>query len=1134
MNASTPQTVAYFPLGLPLSAAAWERLARPVDPTGGDGASPVAQVRLLAAALIRRRPRPAVSAAELNILRLLYAAGRHVTARYLEQRSCTVTLAGATLDGRFRSLPKLRPALESLVALFPPAAVWTGTRAPVFLRDPTACRQGATELFLLAVHNGNPAAASYAELFDDSELERQSGYRKTLVALDRELAPEPASGLLGGSLLALLRAPVEASPHSLDGQLAYVRDHWGGLLPAELLQGILVAFAVLEEERTMRGFGGGPLPALHFGGGAYAEPEAFTPDADWMSNVVLIAKSVYVWLDQLSRRYGRSITRLDQIPDAELDQLARWGFSALWLIGLWERSPASQRIKQIMGNPEAVSSAYSLYDYVPAADLGGEAALAELQERCRRRGIRLGCDVVPNHTGLDSRWVREHPDWYVQVDAPPYPAYRYGAPDLSSTGEVGLFIEDGYWNHSDAAVVFKHVDRRDGRVRYLYHGNDGTHMPWNDTAQLNFLLPQVREAMIGTILHVARQFKVIRFDAAMTLAKKHFRRLWFPPPGGGAGVPSRAEHWMSDEDFERAFPVEFWREVVDRVRAEAPDTLLLAEAFWLMEGYFVRTLGMHRVYNSAFMNMLKMEENAKYRSVIKNVIEFNPEILKRFVNFMNNPDEATAVEQFGKSDKYFGVAVLLATMPGLPMFGHGQIEGFREKYGMEYRRAYWDETADEGFVGHHEAQIFPLLRRRYLFSGSADFELFDFESGGHVNEDVFAYSNRSGAERALVVYHNRHAETGGWLRRTAAKAVRGSDGELHPATTDLACALGLQPAPGRFCRFFDHRSGLSYLRRSSDLATDGLYLQLGPFDYHVFLDIREFDDPSGEWAQLHAQLEGRPAADLDREVLRLRLAPLLAAFRRTVAPPLLRELAALPTLAAAKRASSKGLLRLRERLQPLLAALKPHGVLAAKTPQEVGAALLKDAAVLETLAALKSRRRAEQGALVLLHAFLADTAASRRHEQLATVFLPARLLTHLAGPEQAAGWLRELLLGESLEQALEAAEAGADAHLTEQVLQRPVLWPDLATPPVWECLFRAETATFLGVHWHEGVRWFNAERFAELLEWLFFAAAFDSATATPRRQDLLAELAAGYERLTATLAAAKTAGYRVDNFLEIV
>jgi len=63
----------------------------------------------------------------------------------------------------------------------------------------------------------------------------------------------------------------------------------------------------------------------------------------------------------------------------------------------------------------------------------------------------------------------------------------------------------------------------------------------------------------------------------------------------------------------------------------------LAEAFWLMEGYFVRTLGMHRVYNSAFMNMLHTEDNANYRMTIKNVLEFSPEVLKRFVNFMNNP-----------------------------------------------------------------------------------------------------------------------------------------------------------------------------------------------------------------------------------------------------------------------------------------------------------------------------------------------------------------------------------------------------------------------------------------------------------------------------------------------------------------
>jgi hypothetical protein len=198
----------------------------------------------------------------------------------------------------------------------------------------------------------------------------------------------------------------------------------------------------------------------------------------------------------------------------------------------------------------------------------------------------------------------------------------------------------------------------------------------------------------------------------MTLAKKHFQRLWFPNPGSSGAIPSRAEYGMTTAQFNEIMPQEFWREVVDRVAAEVPGTLLLAEAFWLMEGYFVRTLGMHRVYNSAFMNMMRDEENAKYRSVIKNTLEFDPDIMKRYVNFMSNPDERTAVDQFGTGDKCFGVTAVMSTLPGLPMFGHGQIEGYTEKYGMEYRWPRYQENADPWLMERHERQIAPLLKKR--------------------------------------------------------------------------------------------------------------------------------------------------------------------------------------------------------------------------------------------------------------------------------------------------------------------------------------------------------------------------------------------------------------------------------------
>ena len=55
--------------------------------------------------------------------------------------------------------------------------------------------------------------------------------------------------------------------------------------------------------------------------------ERFSIDRDWMPRLVLLAKSTYVWLDQLSKQYGRAIGRLDEIPDEELDRLARLGAS---------------------------------------------------------------------------------------------------------------------------------------------------------------------------------------------------------------------------------------------------------------------------------------------------------------------------------------------------------------------------------------------------------------------------------------------------------------------------------------------------------------------------------------------------------------------------------------------------------------------------------------------------------------------------------------------------------------------------------------------------------------------------------------------------------------------------------------
>jgi len=776
---------------------------------------------------------------------------------------------------------------------FPTVAVYRGrqTATDWLARSTTGISHrevALEEMILLWLANINPAFRPGQELFDDGELSRSTDYKGITSGLREFFDTRPRFGPDQQNLIDLLRAPALASPHSLQGQLAFLRSHWAGLL-GDLVAKMLIALGVLKEDEVALWMRLHP-PQRHFGGQAadsgfaavpsfsHAEHEyeRFSPDQDWMPRAVVMAKSVYVWLHQLSQAYQRAVERLDQVPDEELNLLARRGFNGLWLIGLWERSPASQRIKQMCGNPEAAASAYSLYDYTIAQDLGGEAACRNLRDRAWGRGIRLASDMVPNHMGIDSRWVMEHPDWFITLPYSPFPAYTFNGANVAADDRVEIKIEDHYFDRSDAAVVFLRQDRWTGDTRYIYHGNDGTSFPWNDTAQLNYLKSEVREAVIQTILHVARMFPIIRFDAAMTLAKRHYQRLWFPEPGSGGAIPSRAEHGITKAMFDAAMPAEFWREVVDRVAVEAPNTLLLAEAFWLMEGYFVRTLGMHRVYNSAFMNMLRDEENANYRRVIKNTLSFDPEVLKRYVNFMNNPDERTAVDQFGKGDKYFGICTLMATLPGLPMFGHGQIEGYTERYGMEYRRAYHDEQPDTWLVARHERQISPLLHRRHLFADVRDFLLYDFfTDDGQVNEDVFAYSNRHRGERALVVFHNRYAGTRGWIRVSCGFVEKTPNGGKHQRQSTLAESFRFSADSAGFAAYRDALTGLEYLHRAGDLAQRGLQLELGAYQTYVFLDWRDlYEDATHPWGELCNTLAGHGVASLDDALISLKLKPL--------------------------------------------------------------------------------------------------------------------------------------------------------------------------------------------------------------------------------------------------------------------
>jgi len=841
---------------------------------------------------VRKYPQLRTTAAELYAMGLMHEIFHHVIDIYLEEHGETILQkAFERLHAKWEK-EEVEQTLIHFADHFPPRQIYLGETGPEqYIRDPETGKANKEsvlqELILLWITNKNPAISPYRELIDDTGLSEMTPYQEFIREIYLYMEQLPGPGGTSINLIDFLRMPAREFPGSILDQLAYIAAQWPdylGKFSSLLLRGIDY---LREEQRPTFPPGPGPTRELSFTG-LEQEYEAFSKDTEWMPRVVLMAKSTLVWLDQLTRTYGRTIQQLDQIPDEELDKLANRGFNALWLIGLWERSTASKTIKRTCGNPEAEASAYSLKRYDIAEELGGWRALESLRARCEHRGIRLASDMVPNHTGIDSDWVYEHPEWFLQLPEPPYPAYTYNSQDLSGRSDISLNIEDHYYDRTDAALTFKRYDHRTGDTRYIYHGNDGTSTPWNDTAQLDFLNPDTREILIQTILHVARNFRIIRFDAAMTLARKHIHRLWYPAPGSGGDISGRSLYGISQDEFNSKMPMEFWREVVDRVAAEAPGTLLLAEAFWMMEGFFVRTLGMHRVYNSAFMNMLKNEENEKYKTTIKNTISFEPEILKRFVNFMSNPDEETAIDQFGDGDKYFGICTMMVTMPGLPMFGHGQIEGYHEKYGMEYRRAYWDESPNGNLIDEHYRRIFPLMKKRYLFADSENFRIYDlFRENDEIDHNVFVYSNRNRDERVLVAYNNAYHSVTGWIRISAPFAQKDREDRKTVSQSALAEDLGLNGDHGNFTIFREQRSGLWYIRQNSSLFERGMFLQMHGYESQVYLDFYQVRDEDGLYGRLFENLNGSGVPDIELYKKELLLQPVHKAFGRFLQGPLI-------------------------------------------------------------------------------------------------------------------------------------------------------------------------------------------------------------------------------------------------------
>jgi len=342
-----------------------------------------------------------------------------------------------------------------------------------------------------------------------------------------------------------------------------------------------------------------------------------------------------VYLNRLSRQYERAIS-LAEVPDSEIQKLVDQGVGIVWLMGVWERSPAAIEIGRHDSNQHAefrqalpdvqdgdvIGSAYSIRDYSVSQSLGGNDGLKSFRERLREKGISLILDFVPNHTAPDHSWSQSNPEYYISGSAEELAA------DPLSYLEI------------------------DGKV--FAKGRDPEYPAWSDVIQLNAFASAYRQQAIETLRSITALCDGVRCDMAMLMMTDIFERTW----GERAGAKPETE---------------FWEEIIPAVHDTKPDFIFLAETYWDTELDLVLQ-GFDYCYDKILYDIL-LENGAE--AIMEHLQETSP-YRDHLANFIENHDEQPAAAVLAPDQEKAAVAIV-ATLPGLWLFHDGQAEGFKTK-----------------------------------------------------------------------------------------------------------------------------------------------------------------------------------------------------------------------------------------------------------------------------------------------------------------------------------------------------------------------------------------------------------------------------------------------------------------------
>jgi glycosidase len=479
------------------------------------------------------------------------------------------------------------------------------------------------------------------------------------------------------------------------------------------------------------------------------------------------------WLHELSEECGR-IIKLGNVPEEKWDELRDLGFDYIWLMGVWKRSAAGMDIfrkepefipfqlylKSVFPGwqmNDMIGSPYSVAEYIPDALIGCWDDIDRARKEINKRGMKLILDFVPNHTAPDHPWIYSYPEYYI------------------------LGNQEDY---SKNPLMYSPI-RIDGDIRYVVRGKDPYYPPWSDTVQLNYFNPEMRSALLKELVNIAQHCDGMRCDMAMLVMNDFFAKHW---------------DWASKEYIHSMPKHEFWEDV----RKTVPDQILIAETYWETE-WMLQQIGFDFVYDKRLYDRIKHLSAFDLNLHLRADISYQ----NKLVRFIENHDEARSASVFSKEQ--LSVAFLIcATVPGMKLFYHGQLEGRKRRTPVQLRRAVPENP---------DAEIRSLYKKVLTLTGQEV-----YKTGTWQLKDIHSLVDDS--------YLNLLAWM--WKSEKSLKLIVVNLGN-HVVRASIALQDEVQKETEYI--FYDEFNDQEYVRKGNKIIENGLLVILDANRCHVF-DIK--------------------------------------------------------------------------------------------------------------------------------------------------------------------------------------------------------------------------------------------------------------------------------------------------------